>query len=588
MNKSPSGRSSFRTGAVYLATFAAAAALTGAFAAPAGADPAPSSPASSAPATSEAPASSAAPPSSAPPVESSTPAAPKPQAERPQLVSSVVFDKSEFRTDENVTFTFKVKNTGTTAANGLKVFQFISDPSDLSVSFDPGWGELERTKSGKKLEAGETYEVKVSGQIQDLTSGKAVVRGYVQDETGAGSGEFQESVAIVKVSGHAAGVVFGDKNGNGRADDGEQLSGIALTLKYANGSAKFEATSDTAGKIDFGDVPAARYYLGGEEIKGWHFPFEFVRIGPDSKDLLVRGAPPLNGALKASMAFTQDSYKPGDLAHVAVTLTNSGPLPLTGIVSGCDRFGADYALKGGAGWGELGYLANGVTIAPGETRAIDVSEKVPDATANRGLVTVSCDFGYRDVDLDGHAYAHGQAAVPGALATVAGDVVQPAGQGEPKGVSGVKVVLVSDGDCPVIGERTTDAEGRFEFRKVAPGPEYRLYLLTPQGWRIKDENPRPIHVVGPEDKPWPVRFEAEPGEAPAPTVPTQPANCGEPGTPAPTTGAPAGQGSGGGQGGSGLASTGADVIWLGALALAALGLGGALIFGARRRRQPSE
>ncbi|WP_233621672.1 SdrD B-like domain-containing protein [Amycolatopsis sp. WAC 04182] len=513
--------------------------------------------------------------------------APKPQAERPQLVSSLVFDKSEFRTDENVTFTFKVKNTGTARAVGLKVVPFISDPSDLSVPSDPGWGELDRLRSGKTLEAGETFEVKVAGQIQDLTAAKTVVRGYVQDGTGAGAGEFKESVDIVKVSGHAKGVVFGDKNGDGRADDGEQLSGITLTLRYFNGSTTYEATSDAAGKIDFGDVPAAKFYLGGVELKGWHFPFEIVRIGPDLKDLLVRGAPPLNGALKASMAFTQDSYKSGDLAHVTVTLTNSGSIPLTGIVSGCDRFGSGYALKGGASWGDLGYLGNGVTIAPGETRAIDVSEKVPDATVHSGVVTVSCDFGYRDVDNDGHANAHDQAAVPGALATVVGDVVHLAGQGEPKGVSGVKVVLVSDGKCPVIGERTTDAEGRFEFRKVVPGPEYKVYLLTPQGWRIQYENPRSIHVAGPEDKPWQVRVEAEPGEAPAPTVPTQPADCGKSETLAPTT-TPAGQGTGGGQGGSGLASTGADVIWLGVLALAALGLGGVLAFGARRRRQPAE
>ncbi|WP_410650124.1 LPXTG cell wall anchor domain-containing protein [Amycolatopsis sp. cmx-4-54] len=38
-----------------------------------------------------------------------------------------------------------------------------------------------------------------------------------------------------------------------------------------------------------------------------------------------------------------------------------------------------------------------------------------------------------------------------------------------------------------------------------------------------------------------------------------------------------------GVGATGLASTGADVIWLGALALAALGLGAGLVFGARRR-----
>ncbi|WP_233629558.1 SdrD B-like domain-containing protein [Amycolatopsis sp. WAC 04197] len=582
MNKSPSGRSRSRTGAIYLATFAAAAALTGVFAAPAGADPAPSSPPSSAPATSEAPASSSAPPSSSA-AESVPPAAPKPQAERTKLEASVVFEKQEYRTDENVRFTLKIKNISEIPAVDVKVSQSITDPADLSVS---SWGDLGWGKEGVDIAPGATVEVAATGHIQGIDKDKAVVRGNLFDVTGFGVGGFYGDVTVAKVTGHATGFVFGDKNGNGRADDGEQLSGITLILEYS-GAVKYEATSNDAGKIDFGEVPVARYRLGGAELKGWHFPFEFVQIGTEPKELLIRGAPPLNGALKASMAFTQDSYKPGELAHVSVTLTNSGSIPLTGIVAACDRYGADYALKGRDSWGDLGYFGAGVTIAPGETRRIDVSEKVPDAALNRGVVTVSCDFGYREVDVDGHALAHDQAAVPGGLATVVGDVVQIAGQGEPKGVSGIKVVLVSDGKCPVIGERTTDADGRFEFRKVAPGPEYKLYFLTPQGWRIRGENPMQIQVVGPEDKPFPHRILAETGEASAPTVPTQPVDCGKSETPAPTT-TPAGQGSGGGQGGSGLASTGADVIWLGALALAALGLGAVLVFGSRRRRQPAE
>ncbi|AIG80086.1 Hypothetical protein AJAP_36420 [Amycolatopsis japonica] len=513
--------------------------------------------------------------------------APKPQAERAQVEASVVFEKTSYRTDEDVRFTFKIKNVGATRATGLWVSQSFSEPTDLVVPLESGWGPFTVGKGGKNLEPGDSFELPVTGKIRDIAKDTTVVQGIIFDQTGFGVGKFSAEAKVTKETSRVAGVVYGDKNGNGGLDDGEKLGGITVTLQYNNGPTKYTATSDADGRIEFGDLPAAEYHLGGEEIKGWHFPSESVRVGQNTKDLLIRGVPPLNGALKASMAFTQDSYKPGELAHVSVTLTNSGSIPLTGIVSGCDRYGADWALKGGESWGDLGNRGKGVTIAPGETRKIDVSEKVPDAALNRGFVSVSCDFGYREVDIDGHAQARDQAAVPGGFATVVGDVVHVVGQGEPKGVGGVKVVLVSDGKCPVIGERTTDAEGRFEFRKVVPGPEYKLYFLTPQGWRIRGENPMQIQVTGPEDKPFPIRTLAETGEAPAPTVPTQPADCGKTETPAPTT-TPAGQGSGGGQGGSGLASTGADVIWLGALALAALGLGAVLVFGARRRRQPAE
>jgi hypothetical protein len=316
-------------------------------------------------------------------------------------------------------------------------------------------------------------------------------------------------------------------------------------------------------------------------VGGWLFPFRNVRIGADTQ-LLVRGAPPLNGALKASMAFTQDSYKVGDLAHVTVTLANSGPIPLTGITAACNRIGDPHHLTGRTpGWGDL--AADGVTIAPGETRTFDVSETVPEAAFNRGYVVVACDFGYEEVDIDNHAQAHDQAAVPGAKAVVEGNIGVFDDQGQVKeAAAGVKVVLVSDQHCPVVGERTTDTKGHFKFEDVAPGPDFHLYLLPPEGWKIKNENPMWISVSGPPENHYSYRIDAERGDAPVPTVPANPADCGKPGTPTSTTGAAGG--SGGGESGSGLASTGVDALGLGALALVALALGGGLLIGARRRR----
>ncbi|MDT7801692.1 MAG: hypothetical protein QOI78_5125 [Actinomycetota bacterium] len=516
-------------------------------------------------------------PSTAPqsdaPAQGEQPAAPKAAAERAQVDVSIAFEKDAYGTDEDVRFTVKLTNTGETTATGLTVYQMMIDTTDLAVLYG-GWGPLQN-QPGVTLEPGKTFELAVSGKVRDVEANTAVVRGVVFDGSGAGAGpQFTFSVPVTKVAGHAAGTVFGDKNGNGALDGGEQLAGIEVTLRYVNGTGTYTATSGADGKVTF-DVPAADYYIGGEVVGGWLFPWDTVRIGPDTKDLLVRGAPPLNGALKASMAFTQDSYKVGDLAHVTVTLSNSGSIPLTGIVAECNRVGNDYILKGtGPGWGDLVW-SRGVTLAAGETRSFDVTETVPKAAFNRGFVAAACDFGYYEVDIDNHAQADDRATVPGAKATVAGDVTHGAGEE----LAGVKVVLVSDQHCPVTGEQTTDAKGHFEFHDVVPGPEYRLYLLPPTGWKVQYENPTAIDVWG--DQVSRVGIDVVEGDAPLPAVPTNPADC-APGAPTTTTGAAGG--SGGGESGGGLASTGVDALGLGALALIALALGGGLVIGARRRR----
>ncbi|WIY03793.1 SdrD B-like domain-containing protein [Amycolatopsis mongoliensis] len=518
---------------------------------------------------------------SAPPTEQK----PRAAAERAEVDVSADFDKPSYGTGDDVTFKFKLTNVGQTRAAGLTIYQMISNPDDLNVPYD-GWGPL-KAAPGLSLEPGETFELPVSGRVRSLDKPTAVVRGVLFDETGASASQtFTFTVPITQEIVHAKGSVYGDANGNGVPDGGEQLGGAKLTLRYTHGSGEYTATSDAQGKFGV-DIPAGDYYLGGDVVDGWLFPFRTVHIGPDSDDLLVRGAPPLNGALKASMKFTQDSYRVGDLLHLTVTLSNSGSIPLTGIVAECNRVGDSYILNGtGPGWGDLVY-SRGVTIAAGETRTFDVTDTVPAAAFNRGFVFASCDFGYPEVDVDNHAQADAQAAVPGAKVTVDGNVGVFDDHGQlQRGVAGVKVVLVSDLHCPITGETTTDDKGYFAFKDVAPGPAYQLYFQLPDGWKLKydDSNPMPIWVFGAPTKPQPQVVLAEEGTSPAaPAVPAQPADCAPAGTPTSSNAA----GTGGGEstgGGTGLASTGVDALGLGVLALVALGLGGGLVIGSRRRR----
>ncbi|MEV4148982.1 hypothetical protein AB0J40_35360 [Amycolatopsis sp. NPDC049691] len=487
----------------------------------------------------------------------------------------MALDKTTYRTDEDIRFTFTVTNTGSTTAKGLWVSQHIIEPTDLFVPYDPGWGPLTSGKPGVDLEPGKSFVFHGTGKVREVDQATTVLRGVVFDATHFGVGEFSADAKVVPAPGHAEGVVYGDKNGNGKRDPGEELAGAKLTLRYVNGGGTHTATSGPDGTIVF-DVPGAEYYVGGEVVDGWLIPLRVVRIGADTH-LDVRGAPPLNGALKASMAFTQSSYQAGEPAHVTVTLSNSGPIPLRGVVAECNRVGNDYILKGtGPGWGDLVW-SRGVTLAAGETRTFDVTETVPKAAFNRGFVAAYCDFGYYEVDIDNHAQARAEAAVPGAKGNVVGDVTHGTGQG----LAEVKIVLVSDRHCPVTGEATTDAKGHFEFHDVVPGPAYRLYLLPPKGWKVKYENPTSIDVWGGQDSR--VGIDVVEGDAPLPTVPTNPADCTAT-TPTSTTAAAGGSG-GGQSGGSGLASTGVDALGLGALALIALALGGGRVLGARRRRR---
>ncbi len=226
-----------------------------------------------------------------------------------------------------------------------------------------------------------------------------------------------------------------------------------------------------------------------------------------------------------------------------------------------------------------------MTIGAGETRTFDVTDTVPAAAFNRGYVVAACDFGYPEVDIENHAEASDQAAVPGGVGALVGDVEVYTDQGQVKhGVAGVKVLLTAEQACPVIAEQTTDEKGHFEFHKLVPGLAYNLYFLPPRGWKIKYDNPTSVDVYAPEDNPARLGIQAEEGDAPLPKVPTNPANCTAGASTTPSTAAAGGTG-GGQSGSSGLASTGVDAIGLGALALLALALGGGLVAGARRRRR---
>jgi hypothetical protein len=197
--------------------------------------------------------------------------------QRDRIGVSVAFDKPSYGTGDEVRFTFKLTNNGSGRAVGLKVFADVFAPTDLVVVPDD-WGVL-KGSPGLTLEPGQSFELAVPGHVRDPEQTTTAVRGHVYDETGFGVGTFDSSVPITRVPGHAAGVVYGDGNGNGALDAGEQLPGATLTLRYVHGNGTYTTTSDAAGKFSF-DVSAGDYTLGGEVVDGWLIPWKAVRIDP--------------------------------------------------------------------------------------------------------------------------------------------------------------------------------------------------------------------------------------------------------------------------------------------------------------------
>jgi hypothetical protein len=308
----------------------------------------------------------------------------------------VEFDKPTYRTGDLVNASFTVTNVGIAPITRVRVAHFFDNPDELV--FDPRqWAGFSHA-NGVTLEPGASHTVHLSGHQHRGESDAATLSGFVYDLSGGSLGQFSSAAKVSKTYGRASGIAFGDKNGNGSFDEGEELPGAELSWTYAhNWQEKYTTTANSYGHFTFPAIPTVRYRTDNTKQGSWVIVTRFIDVDDsDTNDKLrMRAVRPLAGELSAKMKFHRDSYRPGETAHVSITLTNAGFLPLTGIVAGCNRAGNDHALNGtGPGWGDLAYLAGGVTVEAGQTKTFEVSETVPDAARASGYVEVYCDFGY--------------------------------------------------------------------------------------------------------------------------------------------------------------------------------------------------
>jgi len=362
------------------------------------------------------------------------------------------------------------------------------------------------------------------------------------------------------------GLVFDDANSNGKPDNGEGANGLTVTFD------NLSTTTDASGKFSI-VLPTGQYFVSGMG-GGWAVIGQGVTVPTSGLNLTLRAVKPLGNVLKASMHFTQDTYKVGDTAHIVATLTNTGSSLLRGINAECNHVGdPDELSNGGPGWGPLRASGPGVTLSPHQSLTVDITDTVPAAAAGSGQVVVACDFGYPNVDEGIRPSAEDSAKVPGEFGDLDGNVVSyPNGNNNPGvGLAGVRVVLVDPNSCPVFSKTTTtDANGHFLFKHVPAGTQYKLYLYPPAGWKVSFQDPTNARVQGNDTTHFSI--EVEHGSA---SVPNPFTSC--------TTGSPT-SGSAGSPGGPPLANTGSHSGSLVAAGGSAVLVGLVLMGFARRRR----
>ncbi|WP_433409830.1 SdrD B-like domain-containing protein [Saccharomonospora azurea] len=529
-------------------------------------------------------------PSTTAPPSTTTPTTPVESDEPPVSGADLAVEASvaggPYLIGEEVPVTVTIANIGD--ADAQDVVGYVRGQGDFAF-FLSSWDWDQVLPSDGRIAAGESVTLEMTGRIDDWSGAgdpRITVSVNAREDIDPANNRVENvpvSVVPPKPWQTVSGVVYGDADGDGRPDRGEELSGLTVRLWLAGGS--FATTRTGAdGRFAFEDVPRGVYELSIAQRDDWVGPSRTVRVdgSGDHVDMEFARSSPLSEALKASMSFDADTYRPGDTAHLTVKLTNSGDRPLSGVRAFCGGVGDERDLVGThtrEHFGDLAWKADGVTIDAGATKTYHVTGVVDEGAADYGHVLVGCSFGI--TELSGNPFANDRAKVVGKTSkTVAVLYHDEDGDnrfGEDEVVSGVTIGLRDeDADTPML-TAVTDDRGRADFGDI-PAGVYRAEVFGK--WRIDDRlsdgttyEPRLMAHAGHVD------YEHFFPIVPAPDMPV-PDDAETPSSSAEPTSGPSDRE----QDVDELASTGVDAVTLGGVGLAVLLAGAVTLVVARRRR----
>ncbi|MFD5247694.1 SdrD B-like domain-containing protein [Amycolatopsis sp. NPDC058340] len=495
----------------------------------------------------------------------------------PDLRLTVWFDESSYLSTELITVHARVTNSGKASASRV----IVSSTGNLSTTW---WTPL--SPPGVPIEPGQTVVGTADGYVT-TTSGPVtltVTATLLGDEEDADPADntVTASVPVTHLSGSYRGTVYGDRDGNGTMDPGEALAGVKVYTSGGTPNVGRSTTTDTQGRFAFRDLPAGRYWTSLESAE-WYLVGPNVEVdGVDDPDVVVRGTASAAKWLSVSMAFTRETYRKNDVAHLTVTLANKGPAVITNATAHCWTSGSAELATG-----ELSPGGPGVTVPARAKRVHVMTVRITDEAAAVGHLRVTCAIGAPPF-LNGPPAVRATARIPGGMAPrvdgYLGRFLWKPQLGLPYSdpLPGVKVYLRNQATGAVVARAVTGSSGGFTFRNV-PAGLYDFGIVGP--WTMVYSDPE--FVVrdgenGPGDNPYrhlyfvvPGPYQPDPDPVPpskSPQVampgpgPTQP-RLSAPHTPAP-----------------GLATTGVGVTWLALGGMVTMMAGAALVLGAHRRR----
>ena len=410
-----------------------------------------------------------------------TPAAGQP-AEYVDLAVTVTFDKAVYEPGDQLTLTVSVINNGTVTAHNVIVratHNLVSYGWGLGV-FDDYYGDGAELWPGQSETVTATIDLptQLSAFLDVTASGREAEHNPADNHAAV---EAQVPGARAALS----GVLYGDRDGNGRPDPGEALSGVEVRM-YRSSPPSVDRTvrTDADGRFAAADLVIGDYGAQLGLPTGWRlarYTDSNFTLLPGDNELVVRTVRDVPPPLSATVAFDRASYAVGDVMREHVTITNHGPTDLSGITALCTGQGEPNEL-GSAHWGDLAYLGAGVTVRAGETRSFEFTEVASEAGWEYGYLGLFCLFDIDD-EFSSAVTASARAAVPGGRGGAAG-VLYLVGGGDGyqdgEGLPNLKLYLVDDAGH-VLATARTDAQGRFAFPDV-PAGYHEIRLVGP--WRF--------------------------------------------------------------------------------------------------------
>ncbi|WP_258946816.1 hypothetical protein [Lentzea californiensis] len=510
------------------------------------------------------------------------PEVPDPSKVAPDIAVTAAFDKATYEGTELARVTVKVENKGT-AAGYARFVDEMQKPQD-HLRYDlRQWGDFSNYMKQVVLQPGESRVVVITGEISSyfLNTVSFSANIEIYNDSDQSNNKVQIKAGVHRLTGNVEVLAYGDKDGNGKYDSGEEFGDLDVTLAGVRTGLSRQERTDATGRARFDDVQIGTYYTYSQFPDGW------VTVGYDSATgtisadattvIELRAVRPLSDKFTATAKFGKAVYAAGEDYSIDLTLTNNSGAALEGVAAMCHDPGAVWA---GPGWGDVREGGPGIRLEDGETRVIRVTGPQPEGAADAGFLGVSCDFGPRPSQT-GYPTAVAWAQVPGKTAGAKGRLVhddENDGSFEGDGVVKTAVVLVDRITKKVTARTISGDDGEFAFTNVPVG-EYEPVVVGPwkarlywsQYFRVSASSSDDVQVVV-----------LEPGpevEDPGYQLPEDQ----KPGTTAP----PASVGGAGGAGDGtddALAKTGASVLGLGLLGalLVAFGFGVNLI---GRRRQ---